>query len=84
YMPRIQKERFPDPIEYERVKDAYILTVAMLRDAKPSMKVLHPLPRVNEIAPEVDSTKHAHYFEQAANGLWVRQALLCLTTGVVR
>ncbi len=82
YMTRIQKERFSDPIEYERVKNAYILTSEMLAGAKPTMKVLHPLPRVNEITTDVDSHPSAYYFEQALNGVYVRQALLAGILGV--
>lgn len=82
YMTRIQKERFSDPIEYEKVKNSYILNSAMLASAKPSMKVLHPLPRVNEIAEDVDVTPAAYYFQQALNGVFVRQALLASILGV--
>lgn len=78
YCTRIQRERFPDPVEYERVKDAYILTRKQLKEAKPDLRVMHPLPRVNEIAYEVDSTQHALYFEQLANSLPVREALLAI------
>lgn len=81
YMTRIQGERFPDPMEYERIKNVFILKESMLTNAKNNMRVLHPLPRVNEIATDVDNTKHAYYFEQAENGLYVRQALLALTLG---
>lgn len=84
YSTRIQKERFPDPTEYQKVKDVYILRKAMLGNAKPNMKILHPLPRVNEIHPDVDSTPYAHYFQEAANGIPVRQALLCLVLGAIR
>ncbi len=83
YMTRIQKERFSDPIEYERVKDAYILRLPMLDGAKSNMKVLHPLPRVNEIDEAVDSSPQAYYFQQAQNGVFVRQALLASILGVV-
>jgi aspartate carbamoyltransferase catalytic subunit len=83
YMTRIQKERFADPIEYERVKDAYILRSPMLANAMDHMKVLHPLPRVNEIDEEVDKSKHAYYFQQAQNGVFVRMALLSSILGVV-
>jgi aspartate carbamoyltransferase catalytic subunit len=81
YMTRIQGERFPDPMEYERIKNVFILKESMLTNAKKNMRVLHPLPRVNEIATDVDTTKHAYYFEQAENGLYVREALLALTLG---
>jgi len=83
YMTRIQKERFSDPIEYERVKDAYILRLPMLDGAKQNMKVLHPLPRVNEIDEDVDASPQAYYFQQAQNGVYVRQALLASILGVV-
>ena len=76
YMTRIQKERFPDVVEYEKVKDAYVLDAQMLADVPASFKVLHPLPRVNEISPDVDATPHAGYFEQARNGVTMRQALI--------
>jgi len=83
YMTRIQKERFSDPIEYERVKNAYILKNEMLQGAKPTMRVLHPLPRVNEIEVDVDTNPMAYYFRQAQNGVYVRQALLASILGVV-
>ena len=76
YCTRIQKERFPDMAEYEKVKDAYVVTKSMLSRAHPKFKIMHPLPRVNEIAYDVDATPHALYFEQLANGLPVREALL--------
>ena len=82
YMTRIQKERFSDPIEYEKVKNAYVLTISMLDDARESMRVLHPLPRVNEIEEEVDDSPKAYYFQQAENGVFVRQALLTSILGV--
>lgn len=84
YMTRIQKERFPDPLEYERVKHVYVLTGKMLEGARPNMKVMHPLPRVDEIEPAVDRTKHAYYFQQAENGLYIRQALLGLVLGKIK
>lgn len=82
YMTRIQRERFSDPIEYEKVKNAYILSADMLTNCKPNMRVLHPLPRVNEITEDVDSTPQAYYFTQALNGVFVRQALLATILGV--
>ncbi len=82
YMTRIQKERFSDPIEYERVKNSYVLRNSMLAAAKPNMKILHPLPRVNEIAVDVDDNPQAYYFTQALNGVFVRQALLASILGV--
>lgn len=82
YMTRIQKERFSDPIEFEKVKNAYILTGEMLEGSKENMRILHPLPRVNEITEDVDSSPHAYYFQQAQNGVYVRQALLAAILGV--
>jgi aspartate carbamoyltransferase catalytic subunit len=82
YMTRIQQERFADPMEYEKVKNSYILNANMLTNVKPNMKVLHPLPRVNEIDISVDSTPYAYYFQQAKNGLYVRQALICYMLGI--
>jgi len=76
YMTRIQGERFPDPLEYEKVKNAYILENSMLANSKENMKVLHPLPRVNEITEDVDDNPKAYYFQQAKNGVYVRQALI--------
>ena len=76
YMTRVQKERFTDLMEYERVKDAFILEASMISGAKENMRILHPLPRVNEIAADVDQTPHAYYFEQARNGLYTRQAII--------
>lgn len=77
YMTRVQRERFSDLMEYERVKDIYTLHNAMLADARPNMRILHPLPRVNEINQDVDDNPMAYYFEQARNGLYARQALIC-------
>lgn len=77
YMTRVQKERFTDLMEYERVKDAYILGADMLTRAKDNMKILHPLPRINEIKADVDDNSHAYYFQQAQNGLYAREALIC-------
>ena len=82
YMTRIQKERFSDPIEYERVKNEYILKNDLLDNAKDNMRVLHPLPRVNEISEDVDTNPKAYYFKQAENGVYVRQALLASILGV--
>jgi len=81
YMTRIQRERFDNPAEYDRLKDAFILTRSMLEPAKDSITVMHPLPRVNEIATDVDVLPGAAYFRQAANGVPVRMALLSLVTG---
>mgnify|MGYP000800885355 FL=1 len=77
YMTRVQRERFADIGEYEQVKDLYNLNASMLAGAKPTMRILHPLPRVGEISQDVDDDPHAYYFEQARNGLFVRQALIC-------
>jgi len=82
YMTRVQQERFTDPIEYERVKNAYILRRDMLDGCKESMKVLHPLPRVNEIHMDVDDSPHAYYFTQARNGVYVRMAILSAILGI--
>ena len=82
YMTRVQRERFADIMEYERVKDLYNLNNAMLADAKENLRILHPLPRVNEIAQDVDDNPHAYYFEQARNGLYARQALICRSLGI--
>lgn len=76
YMTRVQKERFTDLMEYERVKNTYILTARMLGKAKDNMRILHPLPRINEICADVDDDPHAYYFQQAKNGLYAREALI--------
>ena len=81
YVTRIQKERFPDPEDYARVAGAYTISAETLRDAKPVLRILHPLPRVNEIATDVDDTDHAAYFRQAFNGVPVRMALLEMLLG---
>ena len=77
YMTRVQKERFTDLMEYERVKDTFILKNDMLTDTKPNLRILHPLPRVNEIEQDIDTNPKAYYFQQAKNGLYVREALIC-------
>jgi aspartate carbamoyltransferase catalytic subunit len=82
YMTRVQKERFSDPIEYEKVKNVYVLKNAMLANTKPNMRILHPLPRVNEIHTDVDTNPKAYYFEQALNGVYTRQAILCSLLGI--
>ncbi len=82
YMTRVQRERFADIMEYERVKDLYNLNNAMLAGAKENMRILHPLPRVNEIAQDVDDNPHAYYFDQARNGLYAREALICRSLGI--
>ena len=76
YMTRVQKERFSDPIEYEKTKNAYVLKDYMLRNTKQNMKILHPLPRVSEIDPSIDLNPKAYYFIQALNGVYVRQAII--------
>ena len=82
YMTRVQRERFTDLMEYERVKDVYILKNSMLEKTRPNLRILHPLPRVNEIAYDVDSNEKAYYFQQAHNGLFARQALICDSLGI--
>lgn len=81
YMTRVQQERFTDPMEYEKVKNVYSLTAAMLKNAKPTMKILHPLPRINEISQDVDDTPYAYYFKQAENGVYVRMAIIAYLLG---
>ncbi len=76
YMTRIQRERFDDPAEYDRLKDSYVLDMPKLANAKPEMRVLHPLPRVNEISVKVDDDPRAAYFRQALNGKYMRMALI--------
>jgi len=83
YVTRIQKERFPDAAEYARIKGSYRVDLELLKKAKEDMIVLHPLPRVDEIAPEVDETRHARYFQQVWNGIVTRMALLALIFGAV-
>ena len=82
YMTRVQRERFTDLMEYERVKDVYVLNAAMLEKAKENMRRVHPLPRVNEIAYDVDEVPHAYYFQQAKNGLYAREAIICDALGL--
>ena len=82
YMTRVQRERFSDIMEYERVKDLYSLHNDMLSTSKPNLRVLHPLPRVNEISTDVDDNPKAYYYEQARNGLFARQALICRALGI--
>ncbi len=81
YMTRVQQERFTDPIEYERVKNFYSLNLSMITGCKPNMKILHPLPRVNEISQDVDTSEHAYYFEQAENGVYTRMAIISKLLG---
>lgn len=83
YVTRIQKERFADPSQYEALKGAYVVNNALLKQAKPDLTIMHPLPRVDEIAKEVDAYEGAAYFRQAANGVLVRMALLALVTGKI-
>ena len=82
YMTRVQRERFTDLMEYERVKNVYILKNKMLEHTRPNLRILHPLPRVNEIAYDVDDNPKAYYFEQAHNGLFARQAIICDALGI--
>ena len=82
YMTRVQRERCSDIMEYERVKNLYTLRNDMLEDTKPTLRVLHPLPRVNEIDRDVDDNPKAYYFEQARNGLFARQAIICKALGI--
>lgn len=77
YMTRVQRERFTDLMEYEKVKNIYILNKDMIEDTKDNLRILHPLPRVNEIDQDVDSSPKAYYFEQAKNGVFTRQAVIC-------
>jgi aspartate carbamoyltransferase catalytic subunit len=82
YMTRVQRERFTDLMEYERVKNVYILHNRMLEKSRPNLSVLHPLPRVNEIAYDVDNNPKAYYIRQAQNGLYTREAILCDVLGI--
>ena len=82
YMTRVQRERFTDLVEYERVKNIYILHNKMLENSRPNLRVLHPLPRVNEIAYDVDENPKAYYIQQAQNGLYTREAILCDVLGI--
>lgn len=82
YMTRVQRERFTDLMEYERVKNVYILRKKMLEHTRPNLRILHPLPRVNEIAYDVDESPKAYYFQQAQNGLYAREAILCDVLGI--
>lgn len=82
YMTRVQKERFSDPMEYERVKNVYVLTTQMLEGTKDNLRVLHPLPRVNEIHHDVDTHPKAYYFQQAENGVYTRMGIIAGILGV--
>ena len=82
YMTRVQRERFTDIMEYEKVKNVYTLHNDMLATSKDNLRILHPLPRVNEIAYDVDDNPKAYYFQQAQNGLYARQAIICKHLGI--
>ena len=82
YMTRVQKERFSDIVEYDRVKDLYSLRNSMLVNSRENLRILHPLPRVNEINNDVDDNPKAYYFQQARNGLFARQAIICNALGI--
>jgi aspartate carbamoyltransferase catalytic subunit len=83
YATRIQKERFDDPADYARLKDAYLINKEFLKSAKPDMRLMHPLPRINEISTDVDDTPHALYFKQMRHGIYLRMALLALVLGAI-
>jgi len=83
YMTRIQRERFQDQLEYERVKNIFVLNNSMLENSKPNLRIMHPLPRVNEISTDVDQNPKAYYFKQALNGVFVRQALIASILNLV-
>ncbi len=83
YMTRIQKERFPDPVEYNKLKGIYQIDKSFLKHTKPDVRILHPLPRVDEIKTDLDDTENAAYFRQAGNGIPVRQAIIALVTGMI-
>ena len=83
YATRIQKERFSDPADYERLKDAYLIDKEFLKGAKEDMKLMHPLPRINEVSTDVDDTPHALYFKQMRHGIYLRMAILALVLGAV-
>ncbi|MEE1183830.1 MAG: aspartate carbamoyltransferase [Paludibacteraceae bacterium] len=83
YMTRVQQERFTDPVEYEKVRNTYSLHNAMLEGTKDNLRILHPLPRITEIAEDVDDNPKAYYFEQAKNGVYARQAVICSILGLV-
>jgi aspartate carbamoyltransferase catalytic subunit len=82
YMTRVQRERFTDPMEYERVKNVYVLKNSMLDNTKDNMRILHPLPRVGEIAYDVDQNSKAYYFNQTENGVYTRMAIISYLLGV--
>lgn len=83
YMTRVQQERFTDLMEFERVRNTYTLRKNMLGETKENMRILHPLPRITEIADDVDDSEKAYYFEQARNGVFARQAVICSTLGII-
>jgi len=82
YMTRVQRERFSDPVEYEKTKNTYVLRNSMLENTKDNLKILHPLPRVNEINEDVDKNPKAYYFTQALNGVYTRQAIITSILGI--
>ncbi len=82
-MTRVQRERFSDPMEYEKTKNVYVLKNEMLENTKENLKILHPLPRVNEINEDVDENAKAYYFTQALNGVYTRQAIIASTLGLI-
>ncbi len=82
YMTRVQRERFSDPIEYEKVKNVYVLRNSMLNNTKDNLRILHPLPRVNEIHTDVDDNPKAYYFQQAENGVYARMAIIAAILGL--
>ena len=83
YMTRVQRERFISEADYVRLKDTYILTPDKLKDAKPDLSILHPLPRMNEIPAVIDSDPRACYFKQVLNGKYIRMALILKLLEVV-
>ena len=83
YVTRIQRERFSDPADYDKVKDSYVITRELVESTNPDMTIMHPLPRVNEIATDVDDLPGAAYFRQADNGVWARMALMALILDAV-
>lgn len=82
YVTRVQRERFSDPMDYEKVKNAYVIKNKMLEGTKDNLRILHPLPRVNEIDTDVDANPKAYYFDQAENGVYTRMALMCKILGI--
>ena len=84
YMTRVQRERFSDPMEYERVKNIYVLKNSMLDNTKETVRILHPLPRVNEIDTDVDTNPKAYYFQQTENGMYTRMAIISYLLGAVK